>query len=95
MKVGLLATYFAAISIITWDEIKNQQQIPHPQKFIYATVVWAVLGAVSELGLDDLAALFGLGLVLTMLYRFYRAPSSPPLGPADDASPSSPPVGPA
>lgn len=72
MRFGLLATFISAIAILTWDEIKNQQRVPEPQVYVHAAVVWAVLGIVSELGVPELAALFGLGYVVSMLYTYVK-----------------------
>lgn len=70
MRFGLLGTFFAAVSVITWDELKHQQRFPHPEVYVYVALVWAILGIVGELGAADLAALFGLGIFLTMLYTY-------------------------
>lgn len=72
MRFGLLATFIAAISILTWDELKTKQRVPHPEVYIRAAVVWAILGLIGELGVPELASLFGLGLVLSMLYVYVK-----------------------
>lgn len=71
MRAGLLATFLAAIAIRAWDELKYEQRMPKPEVFWHIAVVWGVLGLISELGADDLAALFGLGYLLMLMYRFY------------------------
>lgn len=77
MRFGLLATFIAAIGIISWDELKHKQRVPHPEVYIHAAVVWAILGIISELGVPELAAIFGLGLVLSMLYIYFKAVPPP------------------
>jgi hypothetical protein len=39
--------------------------------------VWAILGIVSEIGASDIAALFGFGLLLSMLYTYYQGKPNP------------------
>jgi len=75
-RLGLLTTFIAALAILTWDEVKTQQRVPKPEVYWHAVIVWAVLGVVAELGVPELAALFGFGYVLSMLYRYYQAPSA-------------------
>jgi len=83
-RFALLATFLAAVGVVTWDEIKRMQRVPHPEKYVHAAVVWAILGIVADLGAPEIAALFGFGMVLSMLYRFYATRSSEQTG---DVSP--------
>lgn len=78
-RSALMVSFLAAIGIVTWHEIKTLQRIPHPATYVHAAVVWAILGIVSDLGAPELAAVFGAGLVLSMVYRFYTTgtPSLP------------------
>jgi hypothetical protein len=82
MRFGLLATFVSAVAIITWDELKNKQRFPHPEVYVHAAVVWAILGVVSDLGAPDIAALFGLGLLLSMLYIYVKPTTGRVLKPA-------------
>lgn len=66
---GLLGTFVIGIGIITWDEVKNQQRVPHPERYMYVALVWGVLGIIGELGAPELAALIGLGYIITLIYR--------------------------
>lgn len=78
MRFGLLATFMLALAILTWDEVKHQQRVPHPDVYWHAAVVWAILGIASELGVPELAALFGVGYVLSMMYGYFKAPLADP-----------------
>lgn len=73
MRFGLFVTFILAMGILTWDELKNHQRIPQPQKYVHAGVVWAILGFVAEFGAPEVAAIFGVGLVLAMTYSYYNA----------------------
>jgi hypothetical protein len=72
MRQGLLVSFIAAIGLITWDELKNRQRVPHPERYVSAVIVWFILGLVAELGAPELAGLFGIGLVLTLYYSYYN-----------------------
>lgn len=74
--IGLLVTYFAALAIITWDELKHKQRIPHPENYVRAGIVWAILGVVAEIGAPEVAGIFGLGLVVAMLYVYFQSAQS-------------------
>jgi hypothetical protein len=87
MRRGLLTTYIIALSIITWDEVKNFQRVPQPKRYLYATLVWAVLGFLADMGLDSIAVLFGVGLVLSMAYSQY-ANGNPLVAPNENRLPS-------
>jgi hypothetical protein len=94
MRFGLLSTYVAAIAIVTWREVKLYQRTPEPKYYVRVAIVWGILGVVAELGVPELAALFGLGFVLAMLYDFYAnsgtvgtAEGSNPITPIDNTTP--------
>ena len=73
MRFGLLSTYVAAIAIVTWREVKLYQRTPEPKHYVRVAIVWGILGVVAELGVPELAALFGFGFVLAMMYDFYAS----------------------
>lgn len=79
MRFGLLATFISACAILAWDELKTKQRFPHPDVFVRAAIVWSVLGIISELGVPELAALFGLGFVLSMLYVYVKPTTGAPI----------------
>lgn len=68
----LFMTFLAAVGLITWQELRLYARAPRPERYVYAALVWALLGIVSEMGGDDIAAAFSVGLVLTLVYQFYR-----------------------
>ena len=72
-RFGLLITFIIAIGILTWDEIKNQQRVPVPTKYVHAAVVWGILGIIADFGAPEVASVFGLGLVLAMAYGYYNS----------------------
>lgn len=65
-------SFLAAVGIITWQELRQFHRAPRPERFLYVAVVWGLLGVVSEVGGDDIAAVFSVGLVLTLLYSYYN-----------------------
>lgn len=69
-RFGLVTTYTMAVSIIVWNEMRREQRVPHPEKLMYVAIVWAFLGIAADLGIPELAALFGIGYILAMLYRY-------------------------
>jgi len=78
-RYTLLITFLAAVGMVAWDEVKVEQRFPKPARFMYVAVIWAVLGIVAEMGADNVAAAFGVGLVLVLAYQHYN-PSAGKLG---------------
>jgi len=74
MRFGLVGTYLAAFAMLAWDEINVEQRVPHPAKFVYASIVWGVLGIVAELGAPELAFVFSIGILLSMAYVYFQSP---------------------
>lgn len=71
-RFGLLTTFGLAVALIAWHEMKYEQRVPRPERFVFAALVWAVLGVISDLFSPELATLFGIGIVLTLLYQQRR-----------------------
>lgn len=71
-RFGLLTTFLVAVALIAWTEMRYEQRVPRPERFVFVGLVWATLGIISDLVSPELAALFGVGLVLTLLYRQRR-----------------------
>lgn len=69
----MLATFLGAVAILTWDEIHTKQRVPHPEVYVHAAVVWAILGVAADLGIPELAGIFSIGLLLAMLYVYFQA----------------------
>lgn len=67
-----MATFFAALGIITFDEVAKLKRWPHPDRYGRAIIIWAILGLISDLGAPQLATIFAAGLVLTLLYQYYN-----------------------
>lgn len=68
-RFGLLTTFTMAVSMLAWREMRQEQRMPQPQKFIYAAIVWAILGVFADLGAPELATLFGIGFVIALYYN--------------------------
>ena len=71
---GLVATFIAAIGILAWDEVNIEKRVPMPSKFVYAGIVWGVLGIVAELGAPEIAFIFAVGILLSMGYVYFQSP---------------------
>lgn len=66
----IVAMYIAAIVILTYSEIKQEQRMPQPKRYLYATLVFLMLAFIEMLGATSLAAAFSVGVVLAMAYTF-------------------------
>ena len=84
MRFGLPATLIGALTLIAWDEIRTKQRVPHPESFMHAILVWAILGVIGELGARDIATLFAVGLLISMIYVYYLNKQA--TAPADTSS---------
>lgn len=67
----LVAMYLAAIVILSYSEIKVEQRMPQPKKYLYASLVFIMLGFLEMLGAGKLAATFAVGAVLAMAYTYF------------------------
>lgn len=69
----LLATFLAAIATLTWTEMHLYQTMPRPARYVGAGLTWGILGLLAPVITYRLAALFGAGLYLTLLYQYFNA----------------------
>lgn len=67
----LVAMYLAAVIILSYSELKIEQRMPQPKKYLYATLVFLLLGFLEMLGAGKLAATFAVGAVLAMAYTYF------------------------
>lgn len=66
----LVAMYVAAVIVLSYSEIKVQQRMPEPKKYLYATIVFLMLGFIEMLGAGSLASALAVGVVLAMGYTY-------------------------
>lgn len=78
----LTGTLFAAIALVTYEEIYKKNRVPHPQSFGHVIIVWSILGVIAELGVPEIAGLFGVGLLLSMAYSYLANPEADAVPPA-------------
>ena len=88
-RPALLVTFILAVLILAWHDIQTFQIVPKPQTFMHAVWVWFILGIVSEIGLPEIAAAFGVGLIIAMAFTYYKN-KTPLLAPKDQATQSVP-----
>lgn len=84
-RLALFTSFLFALGILTWQEVHKNNRTPHPDVYMHAVLVWAVLGVISDLGVPEIAAVFGIGLALSMAYTSF-APKEQPVPAANDAA---------
>jgi hypothetical protein len=65
----LVTSFVFAIIIAAWSEIKEFKRPPQPKRFVGAGVAYGLLGLIAPIISIELAGLFGVGLLLTLLYQ--------------------------
>lgn len=65
----LLATFFLALAVVSWDEIKHGGVLPRPRRYVGAGVVFAIAGLAAPVIGASTAGVFGAGMVLALLYQ--------------------------
>jgi uncharacterized membrane protein HdeD (DUF308 family) len=66
---GLLSAWIVSMGILSWDQVTKDRQAPVPGTLVAASVVFALLGFVSEVAPTP-AALMGWGLVAAQAIAF-------------------------
>lgn len=69
----LVAMFILSLGVVTWDEIREQKRVPKPERYVRVGIVYVMLGVVALLGAPELAAAFGAGVVLMLLYSLSKA----------------------
>lgn len=75
----IVAEFGVTVAVVTYVEIVKNGRVPLPSRYIGAGVAFGILGLLSPLISDRLAATLGLGIVLTVLYQ--GLPQEKPLNP--------------
>jgi hypothetical protein len=65
----LIACWLIVIGVITWDELHKKKETPVPQRYIHASIGFGLLGLAGYLITFQLAGVFGVGLLLALLYQ--------------------------
>lgn len=65
----IVAEFGVTVAIVTYVEIVKNGRVPLPSRYIGAGVAFGILGLLSPLISDRLAATLGLGIVLAVLYQ--------------------------
>lgn len=79
MSSALVAEYLIVATIITIDEVKKEQRVPLPSRYVQSTVAFGILGVASAFIGTEIAAVFGAGLILALLYKTF-APTDNTVG---------------
>lgn len=70
----LVTSFLIAVIMVTWSEIRDYKRVPTPQRYVGAGVAYGLLGVTAPFITFELAGLFGVGLLLTLLYQHYKTP---------------------
>lgn len=66
----LAASFVVCVVIVGWKQIKaNPGKLPAPQAFVYAGIVFGLLGLAEPLLSPELTSLFGAGVALALSIR--------------------------
>lgn len=68
----LLATFIGAVFTLTWSEVGKNKVVPRPARYVGAGMTWGILGLISPIISYRLAAMFGVGLYLALLYQYFN-----------------------
>lgn len=82
--------FVLSVAIITWDEIREQKRVPLPKRYVNAGGVYMILGGFALLGAAQLAAVFGIGVNLALLYAFSKDAAIEKISPAPPETVSQP-----
>lgn len=67
----LVTTFVLAVCIITYSEIHDQKRMPLPSRYVSAGMVWGILGLLAAFFSPQIAAMFGVGMDLALIYQHY------------------------
>lgn len=91
---ALLGLYVVAMCIITWLEVKKEKRVPAPRRYVGSSIAFGTLGLIGPLVSYPLAAVFGAGLVIVLLYNLFGSSDgvagiilNTPARPPSEASP--------
>lgn len=65
----LIVTWLIVLGVITWDELSKKKEVPLPQRYIHASLGFGLLAVAGYLITFQLAGIFGVGLLLALLYQ--------------------------
>lgn len=67
----MVTCFFLTCAIITWTDIHKFGQVPRPQRYVSASVVYGMLGIGATFLTWPFTSLLGVGVVLSLLYSYY------------------------
>lgn len=70
-RYGMFVTFWAAVAIVSYNELRINMRVPHPDRYIKACIVWGLLSVVADLGAPEVATIFAVGLLVAMIYGYY------------------------
>lgn len=69
----LLVSFFLALAIVSYQEIHDAKVMPRPRRYISAGMVYGILGVLAPFISYQLAGLFGVGMILALVYQHYQS----------------------
>jgi hypothetical protein len=69
-------TFFIALIVMTWGEVKQQKQVPRPARYVAAGMTWGILGFAAPFITYRIAGMLAVGFLLTLFYQFYGVTSA-------------------
>ena len=69
----LMVSFFLALAILTWQEVRDAKVFPRPRRYISAGIVYGLLGVVAPFISFQVAGLLGVGMILALFYQKYQS----------------------
>lgn len=82
----LLISFFVALVIVSYQEIHDARVMPRPRRYISAGLVYGILGVLAPFISYQLAGLFGVGMILALMYQHYQSTNTVTDGDSDTVS---------
>jgi hypothetical protein len=70
----LVTSFLLAVIMATWSEVHDYKRAPVPSRYVGAGVAYGLLGVLAPFISFELAGLFGVGLLLALVYQHYQTP---------------------
>lgn len=66
------ATFFIAINLITFSELKKYHEVPRPARYVGSSLTWGILALISPVTGYGFTSVFSLGLLLMLITSYFE-----------------------
>lgn len=72
----LVMSFFVAIAMVTWQEVRDAKIVPRPRRYVSAAMVYGILGVAAPVLSYSFAGILGVGMVLALFWQHYNNTST-------------------